>query len=54
MKAQNYGVVTQVIGPVVDVKFEGDVPSILNALEILGKKISEVRVVFCGGGAAAR
>lgn len=34
MKTQNYGVVTQVIGPVVDVKFEGGVPSILNALEI--------------------
>jgi malate dehydrogenase (oxaloacetate-decarboxylating)(NADP+) len=25
----------------------------LNALEIVGKKIEEVRVVFCGGGAAA-
>ena len=30
----NKGKVTQVIGPVVDVQFEGDLPSILDALEI--------------------
>src|SRR5205085_9328390 len=31
--AQSVGRVTQVIGPVVDVQFEGPLPAILNALE---------------------
>ncbi len=31
---QNNGTVAQVIGPVIDVKFEGDLPQIYNALEI--------------------
>ena len=31
--ANNVGHITQVIGPVVDVKFEGELPPILNALE---------------------
>ena len=29
----NKGIITQVIGAVVDVKFEGDLPEILTALE---------------------
>ena len=33
--ANNVGHITQVIGPVVDVKFEGELPPILNALETL-------------------
>jgi len=28
------GVIVRVVGPVVDVKFEGDVPSIYNALKV--------------------
>jgi F-type H+-transporting ATPase subunit beta len=34
MAKNNVGVVTQVLGAVVDVKFDGDLPAILNALEI--------------------
>jgi F-type H+/Na+-transporting ATPase subunit beta len=34
MAKNNIGTITQVIGAVVDVKFEGDMPSILNALHI--------------------
>ena len=30
----NTGKVTQVIGPVVDIQFEGDLPNILDGLEI--------------------
>ena len=30
----NIGKVTQVIGPVVDIQFEGDLPNILDGLEI--------------------
>ena len=29
----NYGAIVQVIGPVIDVQFENNLPSILNALE---------------------
>ena len=32
MAKNNIGTISQVIGAVVDVKFEGDLPSILNAL----------------------
>jgi len=32
--SKNTGTITQIIGPVVDVKFEGDLPAIYNALEI--------------------
>ena len=32
--AKNTGKVVQIIGAVVDVKFDGDLPAILNALEI--------------------
>ena len=41
MAKNNVGVVTQVLGAVVDVKFDGDLPAILNALEIEhnGKKL---------------
>ena len=34
MKKNVFGIVTQVMGAVVDVRFEGDLPNILNALEI--------------------
>ena len=34
MAKNNVGVVTQILGAVVDVKFDGDLPAILNALEI--------------------
>ena len=34
MAKNNVGTVTQVLGAVVDVKFDGDLPAILNALEI--------------------
>ena len=33
--ANNVGHITQVIGAVVDVKFEGELPAILNALETM-------------------
>lgn len=33
-KQSNLGQISQIIGPVVDVKFEGDVPAIFNALEV--------------------
>src|SRR4051812_10658090 len=41
MAKNNVGVVAQVMGAVVDVKFEGDLPAILNALtlENKGKKL---------------
>ena len=32
--SKNTGTISQIIGPVVDVKFEGDLPAIFNALEI--------------------
>jgi F-type H+-transporting ATPase subunit beta len=31
--------ITQVIGPVVDVRFDGELPSILNALEVEGHSV---------------
>lgn len=34
MKNKNIGTITQVIGPVVDVKFEGELPELLNALHV--------------------
>src|SRR5918912_4601936 len=34
MAKNNVGTITQVIGAVVDVKFEGDLPAILNALHV--------------------
>ena len=37
------GIITQVIGAVVDVKFEGDLPEILTALEC---KNGDNRIVF--------
>ena len=36
--SKNFGKVKQVIGPVVDVEFEGSLPPILNALHINDKK----------------
>ena len=36
---QNFGQITQVIGAVVDVEFEGKLPPILNALEVQGHEI---------------
>ena len=43
MNNKNIGIVTQVIGPVIDVRFEeGALPEILNAIEINynGKKLT--------------
>jgi F-type H+/Na+-transporting ATPase subunit beta len=37
MAKNNVGTITQVLGAVVDVKFEGDLPAILNALEVTNK-----------------
>jgi len=34
------GQITQIIGAVVDVKFEGDLPEILSALKLAGKDLS--------------
>ena len=34
MSKKNVGKVTQITGAVVDVRFEGDLPNILNALEL--------------------
>ena len=34
MAKNNVGAISQIMGAVVDVKFEGDLPEILNALEI--------------------
>ena len=34
MAKNNIGIISQVMGAVVDVKFEGDLPEILNALEV--------------------
>ena len=36
-----YGKITQVIGPVVDVAFEGDLPEIYTALKISNSSISD-------------
>ena len=44
LTANNKGRLTQVIGAVVDVKFEGQLPAILNALETAG--LAEVRDAF--------
>ncbi|GJD10185.1 ATP synthase subunit beta, mitochondrial [Galdieria sulphuraria] len=38
-KAKSHGKVSQIIGAVVDVQFEGDLPPILNALEVEGHDI---------------
>jgi F-type H+/Na+-transporting ATPase subunit beta len=38
--SENFGVVKQVMGPVIDVEFEGKLPAILNALKISNKQIS--------------
>jgi F-type H+-transporting ATPase subunit beta len=50
----NQGKISQIIGPVVDVRFEGEMPSILNALEVTG---TDKRIVLevqqhLGGGVA--
>ena len=37
MAKNNVGTISQVTGAVVDVKFEGDLPAILNALEVDNK-----------------
>jgi F-type H+-transporting ATPase subunit beta len=37
--APSHGVVSQVIGPVVDVRFDGELPSILSALEVADHNI---------------
>ncbi|KAG1655115.1 hypothetical protein FOA52_007268 [Chlamydomonas sp. UWO 241] len=37
--APSHGVVSQVIGPVVDVRFDGELPSILSALEVMDHNI---------------
>ena len=34
MAKNNIGIISQVMGAVVDVKFEGELPEILNALEV--------------------
>ena len=34
MTTQNFGVITQIIGPVIDIRFETQVPGILNALRV--------------------
>ena len=41
MAKNNVGTITQVLGAIVDVKFEGDLPAILNALEVMnnGKRL---------------
>ena len=41
--SENKGKIKQIIGPVVDVEFEGELPAILNALHL---KVKESRVVF--------
>ncbi len=41
--SKNKGKITQIIGPVVDVEFEGELPAILNALHV---KVKESRIVF--------
>ncbi|MDR3207925.1 MAG: F0F1 ATP synthase subunit beta, partial [Oscillospiraceae bacterium] len=44
--AENIGSVTQVIGPVLDIRFEGDLPKIYNAVEIpLGDGIITAEVL---------
>ena len=42
----NIGKVTQVIGPVVDIQFEGDLPNILDGLEIdnSGERLSLIHI----------
>ena len=40
---KNKGIIKQIIGPVVDVEFEGELPSILNALHVL---INKKRIVL--------
>src|SRR5690606_31251632 len=37
MAKNNVGTITQVLGAIVDVKFDGDLPAILNALEVDNK-----------------
>ena len=40
---KNIGKIKQIIGPVVDVEFEGELPPILNALHV---KIDKIRIVL--------
>ena len=51
----NTGILVQIIGAVVDADFSQaeTLPALLNALEVAGKKIGDVRVVVNGAGAAA-
>ena len=50
--SKNTGVITQIIGPVVDVQFSKNLPDILNALEIetTGKKIILETTLHIGDG----
>ena len=41
--SKNEGKIKQIIGPVVDVEFEGELPAILNALHVT---INKSRIVF--------
>jgi F-type H+-transporting ATPase subunit beta len=43
MMSENKGKIKQIIGPVVDVEFEGNLPAILNALHL---KVKDTRIVF--------
>ena len=49
----NTGILVQIIGAVVDADFSQaeTLPALLNALEVAGKKIGDVRVVVNGAGA---
>ena len=44
MAKNNIGIISQVMGAVVDVKFEGELPEILNALEVENRVIGYIRV----------
>ncbi len=48
MANNNVGHVTQILGAVVDVKFDGDLPAILSALEIdhNGKRLTQSGVIL--------
>jgi F-type H+-transporting ATPase subunit beta len=43
MMSKNEGKIKQIIGPVVDVVFEGELPAILNALHVT---VNKNRIVF--------
>ncbi|HBT63187.1 MAG TPA: hypothetical protein DEB10_00805, partial [Ruminococcaceae bacterium] len=34
MTVKNKGIITQIIGAVIDVRFEGELPSLYNAIEV--------------------